>query len=588
VINFTTINPKLSENDVLRTDVNVFARYGTAATEKTGHIDFNLGGNKFASLTSVTYSDFNDVKVGAEPNADNKYGSFNFRPFYQDNVNGIDTIIMNDDSTMQVETGYSQVDIMQKLLFQQNENVSHKINMQFSTSSDIPRYDRLTDPGDDAGSLAQGDWYYGPQDRLLAAYDLNIQSTGKVFNDLRLIASYQDIQESRFTRGFGSANRTGRVEDVTVIGLNIDLHKKIKNNQINYGAEMYLNDVTSTAERKNIETGEITPASTRYPDGGSTMNNFGIYVSHILKFGDNKWTLNDGIRFNASMLNSQFTDSSFYPFPFSEIDQNSSAITGSLGLVFTPDKTWRFAIIGSTGFRTPNVDDLTKIFDSEPGSIVVPNPDLKPEYTYNVDLNISKEIADKVQIQATGFYTRFSNILTTQSSTFNGEDSILYDGVLSEVKTTVNANKAYLYGVSAGINADITDIISFTSTLTYTYGRIETDTTPYPLDHIPPVYGKTGVNLQFSKLRAEVFALYNGWKNIEDYNIVGGEDNEQYATPDGMPSWYTLNLKAAYQFTDYLQLQAGCENILDLNYRVFASGIGSPGRNIFLTLRAKI
>ncbi|MBC8048017.1 MAG: TonB-dependent receptor plug domain-containing protein, partial [Fimbriimonadaceae bacterium] len=198
VINFTTINPKLSENDVLRTDVNVFARYGTAATEKTGHIDFNLGGSKFASLTSVTYSDFDDLKVGSEPNADNKYGSFNFRPYYQDHINGVDTIIMNDDSTVQIETGYSQIDIMQKLLFQQNKNVAHKINFQFSTSGDIPRYDRLTDPGDDAGTLTQGDWYYGPQDRLFAAYDLNIKSTGSVFNDLRLVASYQDIQESRF------------------------------------------------------------------------------------------------------------------------------------------------------------------------------------------------------------------------------------------------------------------------------------------------------------------------------------------------------------------------------------------------------
>jgi hemoglobin/transferrin/lactoferrin receptor protein len=587
VVNFTTINPMLSVSDNLRTDVHAFAKYASAATEIASHLDLNLGGKKFASLTSFTYSNFEDLKAGANPNKDNEYGSFNFRPYYQDNIDGVDTILINEDSTLQVATAYSQMDIMEKLLFQQSSYVSHMLNVQYSTSSDIPRYDRLTDPGADPGSLNQGDWYYGPQDRLLAVYDLNIISEGKVFNDLRLVASYQYIQESRHTRGFGGSDITHRVEDVSVIGLNLDLKKVAGKHQINYGTEMYLNDVTSTAEKQNIETGEISAASTRYPDGGSTMNNFGIYVSHILKFGEDKWALNDGIRFNASVLHAAFSDTSFYPFPFKEIDQHSGAITGSLGLVFNPDKTWRFALIGSTGYRTPNIDDLTKIFGSAPGTVIVPNPDLKPEYTYNADLNISKVIADKVQLEATAFYTMFSNILTVQPGTLNGEDSILYDGVLSQVQTTVNKSKAYLYGVNAGINADITDILSLTSTITYTYGRIETDTTPYPLDHIPPVYGRTSVNLQFNKLRTELYALYNGWKHIADYNLAGGEDNEQYATVDGMPSWYTLNLKAAYQFTDHLQVQAGCENMLDLNYRVFASGIAAPGRNIFVTLRGR-
>lgn len=587
VVNFTTINPKLSVDDKLLTDINAFTRYGTAANETTGHLDLNLGAKKFASLTSLTFSDFGDLKVGANPNKDNKYGSFNFRPIYQDYINGVDTVLMNDDSTLQVATAYSQMDIMQKLLFRQNENLRHKLNFQYSTSSDIPRYDRLTDPGEGPGTLKQGDWYYGPQNRLLAAYDLIVYSKSKMFNYMQLVTSYQDIQESRNTRTFGSSSLTKRVEDVNVLGFNIDLTKDVEKHQINYGTEIFLNYVTSTAEKVNIETGEISPASTRYPDGGSTMYNFGVYVSHLMKFGDEKWALNDGIRLSASILHAEFVDTSFFPFPYTEIDQNSKAITGSLGLVYTPDDSWRFTIIGSTGFRTPNIDDLAKVFDSEPGSIIVPNPELKPEYTYNADFNMSKVFADKVQLQVTAFYTRFNNILTIQSSTFNGFDSILYDDVLSEVKTTVNANKAYLLGVNAGINADVTNAISITSTFTYTYGRIVTDTLPYPLDHIPPLYGRTGINLQFNKMRAELFALYNGWKNIEDYNIIGGEDNEQYATVDGMPSWYTLNLKVAYQITNYMQIQSGCENIMDLNYRVFASGIGAPGRNIFITLRGR-
>jgi hemoglobin/transferrin/lactoferrin receptor protein len=79
--------------------------------------------------------------------------------------------------------------------------------------------------------------------------------------------------------------------------------------------------------------------------------------------------------------------------------------------------------------------------------------------------------------------------------------------------------------------------------------------------------------------------MYNGWKRVKDYNQVG-EDNLPYATPQGTPAWYTLNVRMAYQLNKMLQAQLALENILDRNYRVFASGISAPGRNLIITLRA--
>jgi hemoglobin/transferrin/lactoferrin receptor protein len=72
---------------------------------------------------------------------------------------------------------------------------------------------------------------------------------------------------------------------------------------------------------------------------------------------------------------------------------------------------------------------------------------------------------------------------------------------------------------------------------------------------------------------------------LEDYN-PSGEDNLQYATPEGMPSWATLNLKTSVVLHPHLTLQAGIENILDRNYRYFASGFSAPGRNFILALRS--
>ena len=80
-----------------------------------------------------------------------------------------------------------------------------------------------------------------------------------------------------------------------------------------------------------------------------------------------------------------------------------------------------------------------------------------------------------------------------------------------------------------------------------------------------------------NRFSSEMFINYNGWKRIKDY-FLNGEDNEQYATPEGMPAWMTLNLRMSYKLHSLLSLETGIDNILDTQYRTFSSGINGPGR----------
>ena len=66
---------------------------------------------------------------------------------------------------------------------------------------------------------------------------------------------------------------------------------------------------------------------------------------------------------------------------------------------------------------------------------------------------------------------------------------------------------------------------------------------------------------------------------------MNGEDNEQYATAEGMPAWICANLRLSYSPSKSINVTAGVDNIMDTQYRTFASGINAPGRNFFLTLR---
>lgn len=583
VMHFHTKNPNLINGDEKTASGNTYMRYSSAADAINGNLTLNLANGRFGSLTSVSYGNFNDLRAGTVFN-DNNEGYWT-RPYYVVTNNGVDSLVANTDKFTQVYTGYTQYDVMQKFLFQQNTKLSHKINFQYSTSSDIPRYDRLTDPLND-DSLRNAEWYYGPQDRLLASYELNFIANNTLFDNIRLLASYQDVEESRHQRRFDRTGLQHRMENVAVIGMHLDFEKVINRHDITYGLETYYNDVTSTAEEEDIITGEISSLDTRYPNGGSTMQNVAAFIAHNYKFANGKFVLNDGLRYNYSMLTANFEDKTFFPFPYTEIEQNAGALTGSLGLIYLPNTNTKISLSASTGFRQPNVDDLTKVFESAAGSLIVPNPELGPEKTVNIDLGLMKVFADKYEFEVTGFYTRFNNYIAVEPGTFEGQDSIEYDGVMSQVLTTVNKGNAYLYGVSGGVHIALTDALSVSSYMTYTYGRIETDSVPYPLDHIPPAYGKTAIRYKKNKIEGEFYSLYNAWKHLSEYNIVGGEDNEQYATAAGMPAWYTLNLKAAYRINNVVMVQAGCENILDHHYRVFASGVSSPGRNLYLTLRA--
>lgn len=579
VMHFYTKNPTLSRGDSIVIKGGAYARYFSAASGQAINGTISVGGQKIGSLTSFTYSNYSDLRQGA--NRDPRYPSFGVRNWYVDRINGVDSMLINADSNLQIGSAYQQYDFLQKFMFKQSEKITHLLNFQYSNSSDILRYDRLTQLS--GGLPKYAEWYYGPQLRVLVSYNLMLNGKTKLYDHGKIILSYQNIEESRNTRRFKNDFLNHQIEKVGVYALNADFDKMINKQEIRYGLEATYNDVKSTAFEEDINNGTSSPSVTRYPDGGSNMRSLAFYTTHAWEINE-YFILNDGVRITNVDLNAKFIDKSFFPFPFNSVNQNNTALNGNIGLVVNPAKTWRIALGLSTGFRAPNIDDISKVFESIPGTVIVPNPNLKTEYTYNAELSLSKTINKRATVSATGYYTLLKNAITVQNAQFNGQDSIIYDGLMSKVVSTVNAGEAYIYGIEGSFIGNLNEFLSMTGSINYTYGRIKTDSTDYPLDHIPPVFGKVSMNYQEGKFRSEFFVSFSGWKRLKDYNVQG-EDNVANATTEGMPSWYTLNLRLNYQILKPLSLQVACENILDQNYRVFASNISAPGRNFIITLR---
>ena len=579
VMHFYTKNPLLSENGSIKVKANAYTRYTTANSGFAEHADISVGGKRFGSLTSFTYSNYGDLKQGTQRNP--LYGNFGSRPWYVKSIDGVDTKITNADTNLQVGSAYSQYDLLQKFMFKQSSKVSHIINLQYSNSSNVDRYDRLTQKSGANPKYAA--WYYGPQKRIFGSYTLNLSNSNRFYNHARIILGYQNIEESRIDRKFTKVMENHRIEKLDIFTFNADFDKKMGRHELRYGIDAYFNNVNSTAFVKDIKMDTIGALDTRYPDGGSKMYSAATYFTHTLEINE-KLILNDGIRFSNVNLTSNFINQQFFPFPFSSVTQNHHALNGNLGLIYMPCSSFRVNAGFSSGFRAPNVDDMSKVFESTSGNIVVPNPTLKPEYTYTYELGLTQTINKRVQISVNGYYTNYINGLSTSSSTFNGQDSIMFEGSMSKVTSTVNSRKAYIYGLEGGISGNLNEYLSVVGTFNYTYGRILTDTTNYPLDHIAPIFGKISFNVKVKKFRAEAFVNYSGWKRMKDYNLQG-EDNEANSLVQGMPAWYTANIRLTYQFNKNLSAQAACENLFDQNYRQFASNISAPGRNFIFTLR---
>ena len=585
VVNLFTKQPQLyksnlvSKNTPWKINGNFVYRYGNGQNEQRQHVDVNIANDKWAYLTSFTNSSFGDMRQGNKRLA--AYPDFGKRLFYVVLENNTDVVKDNSASVnFQKLSGYKQTDFLQKVLFKPNDNTEHLLNVQISNSSDINRYDRLTETS--KGLPVYAEWYYGPQVRNMIGYKLTKSNLNGYFQKLTANVNYQHLEESRISRKFKSNNKDYRFEAVDMFGMNLDLLHQGKSSELHVGVESYYNKVGSTAYRNNIATNVRSAITTRYSDGPTNMANYAFYAQHT-QFLKGNWVLNSGLRLNNVQLNANFKDTSLMHFPFTDANQNNTALTGNLGLAYNGADGFRVAFGASSGFRAPNVDDLTKVFDTRTGYVVVPNKDLKPEYTYNAELNVSKT-SSTYSIGASLFYTWFKNALVVDKFKWNNASKILYQGVMSDVYASQNKAKAIVYGFNVNGSVNFTPNTTLAATYTYTKGTYQNGTIEMPLDHIPPTYGRVGLKHDVRKFSAELFTVFNGWKRIKDYNL-NGEDNEIYATKDGMPSWQIWNINTSYQASKKLSVSFQIENIADLNYRYFASGISALGRNYVVQAR---
>ena len=606
VIHYYTKSPILKGSEKIKSSFTT--NFSSANQGISNNFTTNYSSEKWGGITSLSISKFGDIKMGKK--RDHGFINWGLTPLYSENsrYSYYSQPSINSDENVQKNTGYSQVDLFQKFLVKLGDTNLLNINIQFSESSDIDRFDQLSITK--GGSLKFSEWYYGPQKRFLISPSLKIFPNRKFMKKGAITFGFQKINESRIKRNFNTLNRSHQIEDLKVLSLNGDFDTSFNNgHSISYGVESTYNYNYSKAydQTLEIQSNQITGLSkkfaipTRYPSNGSSYTSFASYVNWSWNMSE-FFTFNIGTRLTFTGLKANWNDVISVNPQLSKVDLNSKALTTTVSIKLRPSKRIQINTVLSSGFRNPNIDDIGKIRENN-GLLVVPNTFLKPEYAYNLDLGIDfRSLNNKNYISLRGFstiisrhigraeYVVFSDITTPDLST------IMYNG--EEVTTLANKNlgNRFIHGFSIDGFSKIINNLKFDYGVTYTKG--DNNETYGPLPSISPLFGS--IALSYSKKDINIKAIYkfSEAKNPGEYSF-GGEDGLD-ETPFiinresdllnylGTPKWSDLSIYGSKNISSNVTLRLGLTNVFDTHYRTFASGISAPGRSFQLGLNLKL
>ena len=596
VVHFYTKTPKFGLDK--KVEGQLFSRYTSANEEYTGHGHVSLSFKKWAYFGSVTYSSFGDVRMGK--NRKHGFDDWGKVFFYSQNTEDdyYKNPTKNPNPNIQRLTGYNQYDVAQKFIFKTGKKSDLTANVQFSTSSNIPRFDRLNDVNDDDGTLRFAEWHYGPQRRWLASLKYNFETKSKWMNHGTVTAAYQNVGESRIQRRFGSLQRNYRIEDVDVWSLNMDFTGNFSPKWDSYyGIELTHNDVVSKGEQKTLDISgnrvvgfkETEEILSRYPNEGSTYTTLAGYAKAGYAL-NKKNQINFGFRYSATFLNALWGNIFQSLVDVDEISLSNHAVTYSASYIRKILNDWSFSLTTSSGFRSPNIDDVGKIRERR-GQLTLPNLELKPEYVYNFELGVKKKWGKGNRFSIYGYTSIIDDYIFRENIEIEDIGDVSLFGIgeifgdeIEELVIQSNFRRARMFGVSSSLKVFISKNWSVDGSVTWTRGRILQDNLPMP--SIPPLFQTVHLTYDNGKLKSEMGIKFSERKKPEDFADEGFDRIEESASPSfGYPSWETINWQASYSFNDWFAAQLEVDNIFDRHYKEFASGISAPGRSFSFTGR---
>jgi hemoglobin/transferrin/lactoferrin receptor protein len=545
VINIITKTPDFAQEDKWTFLNSTEGRYSSVDDGRFGR--YNLSGGGYGFGLAVSGRDSDDYENGDGHNIDNSQ-------YETVNIDFKGRYFINDNNDLSFSVRSNNIDDM-GVPQQQGAEYSHFT--QFDTNT---------------YKLA----YHGSNLGLI--------------DDLQLRTWYVDQKRKYKGKMFSSSKpmHTLKSNDIDSSAIGSSLQTRIdlgKNNRLITGVEYVHEDCDGDEEQiKKKNNKDITAKILTFkPVPDAKRDHFGVFAQDELDLGDS-FTILAGLRydyFSADADDVIFKTESYDPTGQTVIkvksdtnhfkSKSDDAVTFNLGMLYALNENIHLTTNFSSGFRAP---DIFELYSTRGGSyILLGDPDLDPEYSYNVDTGFKLNYR-RLRGSFSAFYNRVNDYidLVNRGATFAGQEAHEY----------VNISDAELYGADGSLEFDILKQLTIFGNLAYVEGRERH--THSRLNKIPPLNGLLGLRWKgVSGGLKYWFEFSSNMYDSQDHPADGEEKTPGYAL---------FNLRSGVKF-DYagmkdITLSLNVENLFDKKYRShlnYEDFLTEPGLNVITSLK---
>jgi len=358
------------------------------------------------------------------------------------------------------------------------------------------------------------------------------------------------------------------------------------NNRLIFGGEFVAEEAdgdeysTVKKNKKDIKVQDLTFK----PVPDCDRDQYSVFAQDEIFFGD-QLTLLAGLRYDYFVA-----DADDVPFTTNVYDkkgeniiksktvikhfsrESDDALTFNLGLLYALNENIHLTSNLATGFRAPDMFELYSIRHGP--YMIIGNPDLDPEYSYNADIGFKLNYR-RLRGSCNGFYNRIKDYieLANIGQYFAGMEAHNY----------VNVDDAELYGADGSLEFDLLDELMLFGNVADVVGR---DRKSHDrLNDIPPLNGILGARWhdQLANGLHYWFEFSGNFFDRQDHPAKGEKET---------PGYSFFNLRSGIKF-DYaafkdITLTLNIENLFDKKYRNHlnkADFLNEPGLNVIASLK---
>ena len=457
-------------------------------------------------------------------------------------------------------TGYRQHSGTIRAKAKLTDNSQLTFAHQEMVQRDVPRYDQVLQ-----GGYQRYD--FDPQSRRLDYLRLDHQHSLAMARRITLTVFNSGTMEGLITRKSNSGTQKDQNDKVATNGFTAEVESQPERRwTIRSGAEFYHDRVQSTAYTTDLTNGTRTMVRGAYADG-STSTSASLYTSHQLDL--QRFSLSGGLRYTRVAL-------SIRDGRFGDQRINPDALVGSVSAGWKISQPLRLYGSLHSGFRAPNVDDLSKFGTVESGVFEIPATGLKPEHSLSEEIGI-KFLKKMISFSAAWYRTSVTDLVDRIPALYEGTPT--FEG--RNVYQKANTGQARYTGLEAEAEWTLTGHLTLKGQATWTYG--ENLTKKEPARRIPPLFGKVALRYLAGNFSLMITGNVAGQ---QDRLAPGDRADARIALrlQDGvMPGWTTIDLSAGWSKGPW-SLNLNIRNMGNVAYRVYGSGVDGYGRHAVLRL----